>query len=246
MNGTVLALVGAVGGAGTTRLSLEVGATAARTGRSVAVVDASYGTQGLAMAVAGTLDPDVTTVVTEDEPLERALVETGLDVDGRLAVAPARAPFERLARAKTSDCARRLAERLATAAERFDVVVVDVPPVAANQAVAAVTAADRVGVVVPDARRGADALAPARDRLRDVDASADATVATRVGEERIVESSDVGVPTAPAGERALADAPTSHEGAGEFAAGVASVTEALLDVQVDVEFGDDGALDWLA
>jgi hypothetical protein len=223
----------------------------------VAVVDAAYETQGLAMTVPGALDPDVTAVVTRDEPLDAALVD--LDVGfgdrddgddaaagGRVAVAPARAPFERLARAKTSECARRLAERLATAAERFDAVVVDVPPVAANQSVAAVTAADRVAVVVPDAQRGADALAPARDRLRDVDASADATVATRVGEERVVESADAGVPTAPAGERALADAPTSHRGDGEFAAGVASVAETLLDVRVDVEFGDDGVLAWLA
>mgnify|MGYP006305158561 CR=1 FL=1 len=38
------ALVGAAGGAGTTRLAVEMGATLTRTGRDVAVVDAAYET----------------------------------------------------------------------------------------------------------------------------------------------------------------------------------------------------------
>jgi len=177
MSGSVYALVGGVGGAGTTRLSLEFAATLARAERRVAVVDAAFATQGLATATPGPVDVDVTDVVTADRPLADATVELSLDVPGRVAVAPARAPFERLARAKTSECARRLADRLSTANDQYDAVVVDVPPVAANQSVAAVTAADHVTVVVPDTPRGEDALARTRDRLVDVDAAVDAVVA---------------------------------------------------------------------
>ena len=255
MEPTILALVGAVGGAGTTRLSLELAGTLAREGRSVAVVDAAYGTQGLAMAVPGALDPDITRVVTEDAPLADALVDLDitanldaatLDVSGSVAVAPARAPFERLARAKTSQCAQRLAERLSRATEHFDTVIVDVPPVAANQSIAAVTAADRVALVVPASQRGADALAPARDRLRDIDTSVDAVVANRVAAGRedsppVVESADVAIPAGE--ERALAAAPVSHAASTAFAAGVAEATAHLTGVEVDRTFEDEGLLE---
>ena len=58
-------LVGAAGGVGTTRLAVECGATLARTGRDVAAVDAELGA---------------------------ALYERELNVPGRLALCPARAP----------------------------------------------------------------------------------------------------------------------------------------------------------
>jgi cellulose biosynthesis protein BcsQ len=240
MDGTVLSLVGATGGAGTTRLSLEVAGTLARTGSSVAVVDAAYATQGLAMTVDGPIDPDVTGAVTGDEPLTAATVDLAVDADGRVVVAPARAPFERLARAKTSESARRLAEGLATAAQRHDAVVVDVPPVGGNQAVAAVTAADRVGVVVPDSQRGMDALAHAIDRLRDVGAPADAVVANRVEGDPVVGVADAEIPPAP--EPSLAAAPTSHAGTDEFAVAVAGAAETLVGASPDLDVEESGGL----
>ncbi|MFC6960705.1 hypothetical protein ACFQJ8_01130 [Halocatena marina] len=42
-----IAVLGAVGGAGTTRTCLEFGSILARDGRSVAILDAAYATQGL-------------------------------------------------------------------------------------------------------------------------------------------------------------------------------------------------------
>lgn len=52
---TTIALVGATGGAGTTRLSLELAAALATDGRDVAVLDAAFATQGLSDYVSGTL-----------------------------------------------------------------------------------------------------------------------------------------------------------------------------------------------
>ncbi len=79
MTGT-LALVGAAGGAGTTRLAVESAATLAQTGRDVAVIDAAFGTQGLADYVDGRIETDVTALVTDDG-VELADALTALDVD---------------------------------------------------------------------------------------------------------------------------------------------------------------------
>jgi septum site-determining protein MinD len=242
----VSALVGGVGGAGTTRLALEFGATLARDGRSALVVDAAYATQGLSTVVSGRIDTDVTAVVTGDRPLEAATY--GLDVEwddedpadpGAVAVAPARAPFERFSRAMTSACARRLASRLTTAAGEYDHVLVDVPPVAANPAVAAVTAADRVVVVVPDSQRGADALGRTRDRLADVDATVDAVVTNRTGGSPRVGEADAGVPESET--TALPDAPAAVAPS-EFATAVGDAVEATLTVELDLADPESGAL----
>ena len=173
-----LALVGAAGGVGTTRLTLEAGTLLARDGRDVAVLDAAYATQGLADHMSGRIDPDMTALCLEDRPLEAGLLDRRLEAAGRLAVCPARAPFERLARAKTPEAAEALEERIAEAERAFDRVLVDVPPVAANQAVAAVSAVDAVAVVA-DAARATAVLPRARDRLVDVGVDPTATVVTR-------------------------------------------------------------------
>jgi cellulose biosynthesis protein BcsQ len=180
--GSVATLVGTTGGAGTTRLSVELGALLAADGRSVAVLDAAFATQGLSDYLSGRLDPDLTALVTDrpDTPLVDGLVDVPLDVDaGRLACCPAAAPFERLARAKTHDAARRLEARIVAAAESFDHVVVDTPPVAANQSVAAVNAADHTVLVTPATTRGRDAVQRMRGRIDDVGGRVDAVVATR-------------------------------------------------------------------
>lgn len=230
-----LALVGAVGGAGTTRLCIEFAATLARDGRDVAVFDAAYATQGLAGHVEGRIDPDVTALCTDaaDEPVESGLYDAHLDVPGRVAYCPALAPFERVARAKSPEAARRFTARVEEAAETFDYVLLDVPPVAANQALAAVDAADRVAVVTPDTDRGADALPRMVSRLRDVDSPATVEVANR-GDGSAVNRTTVAVPEGPT---AASSVPATLEN-GSFAVDVGNAVESILEVELSVNLAD--------
>ncbi|EJN59687.1 P-loop NTPase family protein [Halogranum rubrum] len=239
MPGTTTALVGATGGAGVTRTTVELAAMLARDGDEVAILDAAYATQGLSQYVGGRLDPDTTALVTDsDAPLDAGLVDFDLtDVDGRVACCPAAAPFERLARAKTPEAAQRLAERIDEAAEAFDHVLVDTPPVAANQAVAAVSAVDRVVLVTPGTARGADALQQMRGRLRDVGVTAEVTLSTCGAiddADAVVPESDVTSPD---------DAPACLASAGAFAPAVALATEVAVDEELSVEFDEESLLE---
>lgn len=166
MVGDTLALVGAAGGVGTTRVTLACATLLARNGRDVAVLDAAYETQGLADRTPGRIDSDMTELCLEGGPLERGLVDIGGEGAGRVAVCPARAPFERIARAKTPAAASAFESRVAEASRAFEFVVVDTPPIAANQAVAAVNSVEAVAVVCDGAR--AEAAVPRMvDRLAD-------------------------------------------------------------------------------
>jgi hypothetical protein len=107
-----------------------------------------------------------------------------------------------------------------------------VPPVAANQAVAAVNACDRTALVAPTTVRGTDGRERMRGRLRDLGGDADAVVATR----GTAEAADASVPRTEAGATA---APTALDG-GEFGDGVARAAAAILDAEVDGP--DDGGL----
>ena len=214
------AYVGAVGGAGTTRLTLECAGLLAREGRDVGVLDAAYGTQGLADRTPGRIDPDVTALCLDDAPLAEGLVDLDVGGAGRLAVCPARAPFERIARAKTIEAARAFEDLLAEAARAFDHVLVDTPPLAANPAVAAATGADRVAVVC-DADRAAAAVPRLEDRLADVGVSDTRTVVTRTDDH---PDADVAVPPLPA------EWPATD---GEARGSVADVVEATLGVEVE-------------
>ncbi|MEF8820323.1 MAG: ParA family protein [Haloferacaceae archaeon] len=230
------ALVGATGGAGTTRLAVETAALVATTGSDVAVLDAAYATQGLVDHVAGRVDPDVTALTTDaaDAPLAGGLYDLDAGSAGRVALAPASASFERLARAKAPTAAERFAERVEEAAERFDAVVLDVPPLAANQAVAAVDVADRVAVVAPGSTRGADAVGRTRGRLRDVGSEADLVVANRGG----LDDADVRVPASESGVTAV---PTAPDGGG-FGTSVADLAAALFETELAVEESGGGLL----
>lgn len=238
-----LALVGAAGGAGTTRLAVEMGATLTRTGRDVAVVDAAYTTQGLADYVQGHIEADVTELVTDEAELAETLHPVDIDTPGTLSLAPARAPFERLARAKTAGAAERLEKHLAAAALSHDVVIVDVPPLGANQAVAAVNAADRVAVLAPDSERGGDALARTRARLDDIGSEADSVVANRAGESAVLTEADARVPASET--TAPGECPAVLPPDETFAPSVAAATEATLEEQLDIEFETGGRLDGL-
>ncbi len=243
MTHRTLAVVGATGGAGATRLTLEIGATLARAGRDVAVLDAAYATQGLADYCPGPIDPDITALTLGEGSIEAGLVDAPGDVGaalpGRIALCPARAPFARVARAKAPAAARRLEALVAEAGDRFDAVLVDTPPVAANQAVAAVTCADRVALVTPATGRGADALPRMADRLADVGAPADVEIANRVRGSNPVERADVAVPESDVVEGAV---PTCGRAEDGFAPAVAAATEAALATDLDLEFVDGGRI----
>jgi septum site-determining protein MinD len=185
-----VAFVGAAGGVGTTTLTLGCGRALASEGHDTAVLDAAYGTQGLSDRVSDRIDPDMTALCLEETPLEAGLIDREIDGAGRLAVCPARAPFERLARAKTADAAERFEERIGEAKRHFEFVLVDAPPVATNPAVAAVSAAETVAIVA-DGDRAEDAVPRTEDRLADVGVDPSVTVVTRTDDH---PDADVSVP----------------------------------------------------
>lgn len=245
----IVAMVGTTGGAGTTRLTVELGATLARAGRSVALLDASYATQGLSRYVSGRLESDITALLdsssgdrTDDPPLDAALVDLPVELPARLAACPARAPFQRMARAKTPDSAERFAELVDRASATFDHVLVDVPPVATNPAVAAVTAADRVALVAPNSARGSDGVQRLRGVLADVGTASDVVVANRTTGADAFDGADVAVPESETVEARRAPASVRDVDT-EFAPAVARATEAVLDVSLDLEFPEEGLLD---
>ncbi|MFD1598666.1 AAA family ATPase [Halobellus rarus] len=220
----VTAFVGAAGGAGTTRTAVEVGAALAADGREVAILDAAFATQGLADYVQGRIDPDLTRLLVDDgRDLSTGLLalDLGGAVPGRAAVCPAHAPFERLAWAKRVEAARRFESLIATASSRFDHVLLDVPPIAANQAVAAVNVADRIAVVTPASDRGAEAVQRCHERLADVGTEASLVVSVR-GD---LETADVSVPATEATAADAAPACLGDEDA--FAAAIGRIAAAL-------------------
>lgn len=233
---TTTALVGAVGGAGTTRTAVELAALLARDGRSVAVIDAAFATQGLADYLPGRLEPDLTRVLVDDTTLEDALIDFDLPspTPGRIACCPVHAPFERIARAKTAAAAQAFEQVVADAADRFDHVLVDVPPIAANQAIAGVNAGDRTVVVTPGTTRGIDGLLRTRDVLADLDNEDDAVLAT--GDK--VADADAVIPTVPVD----VDVPACLVD-DTFAQAVAEAAVVALDVEVGLDFEQPGVLD---
>ncbi|MBP1987980.1 ParA family protein [Halolamina salifodinae] len=252
---TTAALVGATGGAGTTRSCLELATALAAAGDDVAVLDAAYDTQGLSRHLPGRIDPDATALVTDasERPLSAGLTDYDPDRDasaleaadlperGRIACLPACAPFERLARAKTAEAAQELERRIDEAAAEFDRVLIDTPPLGSNPAVAAVTAADRIAVVAPAIERGVDAAQMTRGRLQDVGTNADAVFAVdRAGENAFPEADADAVLPQFAG-----DAPAGLE----TEAGVetlAKSSEAVFDRSLNLPLAEGGIVETVA
>jgi len=271
MQATTLALVGATGGAGTTRTAVELAALGARDGRDVAVIDAAFTTQGLSEYVSGRIGTDLTTLITDEtgaslssatypiapggEGIESAGIAGGGDGDdaadlpGRADAIPARAPFERVARAKTAEAARKLERRIDEAATSYDAVIVDAAPVGSNEAVAGVTAADRVAAVFPATTHGRDALQRLRGRVADVGAGVDRSIAVArdSAEEGTVDGgdeSDAAVRLPPT-DPAVASAPTAATGTGPYARSVTAAFEDAFDTTVGIEFEEPGLVDRL-
>lgn len=217
-----VAFVGAAGGVGTTRLTLECGRLLAAEGVDTAILDAAYGTQGLSGRISGRIDPDMTELCLAERPLEEGLVDLPAEGSGRLAACPAHAPFERLARAKAPEAAERFGDRIEEAERRFDRVLVDTPPVATNPAVGAVTAVEAVAIVC-DGGRAESAVPRTGDRLADVGVDSSITFLTRTETH---PDADVAVPAfeseTPATER---DDP-AH-------AALAAAVERIADVTIE-------------
>ncbi|ELZ37630.1 cell division inhibitor [Halorubrum tebenquichense] len=277
MQATTLALVGATGGAGTTRTAVELAAMGARDGDDIAVVDAAFTTQGLSEYVSGRIDPDLTALLTDDTdaPLsaaaypvagtrdgarsgsgvERGGIGDGSDpatLPGRVDAVPARAPFERVARAKTAEAARKLEQRIDEAATTYDAVIVDAAPAGSNEAVAAATSADRAAAVRPATAHGSDATQRLRGRIADVGGSLDATLAVeRPGAGGIDgdggtgdgERTGSGVVRVPATDPEVGAAPTAAAGDDAYARSIATAYETAFDASLGVEFPEKGLID---
>lgn len=237
-----LALVGAAGGVGTTRLTVECGATLARAGHDVAALDAAFATQGLARYLDREIGPDAVALATGETTPAEALYDHSADLPGRLALCPAQASFERLAAAKRPAAAERLGDQIAAASLAHDAVLVDVPPVAANQALAALEAVDTVAVVTTDTARGQDALARQRERLLDLGFEPDAVVANRADGGRV--SAHLSVPESDTSDPQGCPV-CATPGGGAFAPAVAEVVETALGVTLSLDTGDEGLLDRL-
>jgi len=236
MSTQIAALVGATGGAGTTRLTVESAALLAATGRSVAVFDAAVQTQGLAAYTEQRIDNDLTALLTGEANLDAVLYGMDLDVAGEVNLCPAWAPFERLARAKTAGAADRFEQQLAAAAISHDTVLVDTPPIGGNQAIAAVNAADRVGIVAPDTPRGRDGVALAQERSADLGIGIDTIIANR-STDAFLEA-DVHIPE---GEStAPRSAPGCLPADEQFTPAVAAAVETVLGVDLDIELPESG------
>ncbi|MFW5916904.1 MAG: ParA family protein [Halorubrum sp.] len=258
MHTTTLALVGATGGAGTTRTAVELAAIGARGGRDVAVVDAAFTTQGLSEHVSGRIGTDLTALITDETgaSLSAATYPIGggddrvVGLPGRADAVPARAPFERVARAKTAEAARKLERRIDEAATAYDAVIVDAAPAGSNEAVAAVTAVDRVETVRPATAHGRDALQRLRGRIADVGGSVDGSIAVRagVGSGRGAQGNgtieDVDS-VLPAVDPAIAAAPTAATGTGDYARTAADAYERAFGTSLGIEFEEPGLVDRL-
>lgn len=219
-----VAFVGAAGGAGTTRVTLACAKLLAGDGHDTAVLDAAYGTQGLADRIEGEITPDMTELCLEDAPLESGLIDQQIDGGGRLSVCPARAPFSRLAEAKTPEAAERFETRIGEATRRFEHVLIDTPPIAANQAVAAATSTDTVAVVC-DGGRAETAIPRTADRLHDIGIEGFTTVVTRASEHL---DADVCVPTLGTERPVLEEGSTTHDA-------IAAVLEVTTGASVERE-----------
>lgn len=238
MVASVGAVVGAAGGVGTTRLSVEVGAALAADGRDVIVLDTALDTQGLSSYVPGRIDPDLTDVLTSGlDPAEALLTHPASDVTaGTLRCLPVDATFDRIAQTKTPETARDLTELATDLTSDGTHIVVDVPPLASNTAVAGTAAADRIALATRDSARGRDALSQSLGTLDDLGFEATLTVINRVragnppdADVTIPESTRSGVPTTPA----------CLSGDTEFVTAVERLASMLFDTKISVDLDRD-------
>ncbi|MFB6153478.1 MAG: ParA family protein [Halodesulfurarchaeum sp.] len=229
-----VALVGVVGGAGTTRTAIELAGVLARSGRSALVFDLDFATQGLSQYVEGRIDLDTTALLADAEPTVEEATQVWEGAGrGTLGVLPAYAPFTEIAGAKSREAAMRVEGRIEEAAETFDHVLLDVPPVVSNQAVGGVTAADQVVAVIPSPDRGADALQRERGRLADIGSTFDGVIGVDASGRDTLPDADWTVPQLPAD--APDHRPLSLEDDGRFASAIGDIAAELFEVSLAID-----------
>ncbi len=235
-----VAVVGIVGGVGTTRTVLELGGVLARGGRSALVLDLDFATQGLERFLEDRIEADATALLADpDVELADAVHDRDVDGDGRLGLVPSFAPFAELAEAKTASAGASVADRLAEAGETFDHVLLDVPPVASNQAVGAVTAAESVAGLIPPTERGVDSLQRERGRLADVGTAFDHVLAVDASADDAPPDADHAIPTLP---EDASYRPYTLESAGGFTERMAQVADEVFEVDVATSIDATGSL----
>jgi len=153
-------------------------------------------------------------------------------------------PFERVARAKTAEAARKLERRIDEAATSYDAVIVDAAPVGSNEAVAGVTTADRTAAVFPATTHGRDALQRLRGRIADVGGGLDRSIAVARNADGDETENDANVRLPPT-DPAVASAPTAATGSGAYARAVTAAFEDAFDATVGIEFEEPGLVDRL-
>ena len=174
----VVALTGAAGGAGTTRLSVEAASHLTARGESTVVVDVDFATQGLADYVPEQVTTDVTEALCDRTPLTDVTASLAVDHTPRPRAVPSFAGLSRVAAAMEAGCAKYLGEQLTELADAFDHVLLDTPVPVTNPAIAAVTTADTVAVVFPRSPRGIESLHRTEGFLHDIDVAANCHIST--------------------------------------------------------------------
>ena len=138
--GTVVACVGATGGVGTTRTAVELARLAQTHDRNPLLVDTAVATQGLARLLVETPRVDLCGALAAPEGLE--LDAIAVELPSGLTVVPIDAPLCAVVPALRAEAATALDGAIAQAATVHPLVIIDVPPVATNLAVAGITRAD--------------------------------------------------------------------------------------------------------
>ncbi len=168
MSPRTVALVGAAGGVGTTRLTVECGATLARTGRDVAIFDSAFHTQGLRDYPHRTGTRDATALATGEATLEETLVICEPGLSGRLTLCPATTTMGQFQQTTSPEAADRFATTVAGAALSRDAVLIDVPPTVTPLSRAVLGIADLIVLVTTETPRGTRALSRHQQRLHEL------------------------------------------------------------------------------
>jgi ATPases involved in chromosome partitioning len=237
----ITAFIGATGGAGTTRTTVEIAALFAAAGEVVTVCDAAVATQGLAGYVSDRIEPDVTSLCSAPDQNEFTdavrQVATTQTVEGQVNAVAAYSSFEQLARAQTPEAATEFEHLLTEAAQLSDRVLVDVPPLATNLAIAAVNRAEQALIVSPATIQGSIAVERTRERMRDIGSRADFVI-SNFG---TLENAEYSLPEAATAD--TVEIPSSSQGSG-YTDAILSVAEGIARETVTPEFGT-GFLDRL-
>lgn len=229
MSPRTVAFVGAAGGVGTTRLTVECGATLARTGRNVGIFDSAFHTQGLRDYPDSTGTRDATALATGEATLAETLAMCTPSLSGELALCPATATTNQLTQATSPDAAERFATTIAGASLSRDAVFIDVSPTITPVSRAMLKIADLIVLVTTETPRGARALSRHQQRLRELGHPADCVLFNHADES---PPDAIAVPTSTQSDPY--DCPTcATPGSDEsFARAVTGAVESLFGISI--------------